>query len=107
MLASYFEVFGRNVILESFIVALMKKLQRYYNLKIIYLDVKDDRVLLERWSARGYPAATLMIKIDHHLEYTQLIRYSKALISKIFKIIEIENSERPSTNRLESLLRST
>jgi len=107
MLASYFEVFGRNVLLESFIVALMKKLQRYYNLKIIYLDVKDDRVLLERWSARGYPTATLMIKIDHHLKYTQLIRYSKALISKIFKIIEIENSERPSTSRLESLLRST
>ncbi|MEM1646044.1 MAG: hypothetical protein QXL96_09305 [Ignisphaera sp.] len=106
MLASYFEVFGRNVLLESFIIALMKKIQRYYNLKIIYLDVKDDRVLLERWSARGYPAATLMIKLNHHLEYTQLIRYSKLLISKIFKIIEIENSGRLSMSRLESLLRS-
>ncbi|MEM4452794.1 MAG: hypothetical protein QW182_06290 [Thermosphaera sp.] len=106
MLASYFEVFGRNVLLESFIVAFMKKLQQYYNFETIYLDVKDDKILLERWSTRGYPAATLMIKMDHHLKYTQLIRYSKALISKIFKIIEIENSERPSTSRLESLLRS-
>ncbi|MEM3714450.1 MAG: hypothetical protein QXF82_05825 [Nitrososphaeria archaeon] len=95
MLASYFEIFGKNVFLESFIITLMKKFQHHFNLKIIYLDVKDERILLKRWVARGYPSATPMIKINHHLKYTQLIRHSKALISKIFQVIEIENAGEP------------
>ncbi|MEM4888606.1 MAG: hypothetical protein QXR51_06270 [Desulfurococcaceae archaeon] len=95
MLASYFEIFGRNVFLESFTIALMKKLQRYFDLKIIYLDTNDEKILLKRWITRGYPAATSMIKINHHLRYTQLIRCSKDLISKNFQIIEIDNSRKP------------
>ncbi|MEM0367900.1 MAG: hypothetical protein QXN57_00435, partial [Desulfurococcaceae archaeon] len=91
---SYFEIFGRSVLLESFIIALMKKLQLYFDLKIIYLDAKDEKILLKRWITRGYPAATSMIKINHHLRYVQLIRHSKALISKNFQIIEIENARK-------------
>ncbi|MCR8456044.1 MAG: hypothetical protein QXJ52_05925 [Candidatus Korarchaeota archaeon] len=94
MLASYFEIFGKSVFLESFIIALMKKLQLHFDFKIIYLDVKDEKILLKRWTTRGYPAATSMIKINHHLRYVQLIRYSKALISKNFSIIEIENARK-------------
>lgn len=94
ILASYLEIFGKNVFLASFIVMFMKKFQRWLNLKIIYLDVKDEKVLLKRWIERGYPAATSIIKMEHHLKYTRLIRCAKALISKIFQVIEIESAEK-------------
>lgn len=93
ILASYLEIFGKNTFLPLFLIAFMKKLQHWFNLRIIYLDVKNDEVLLRRWITRKYPLATPIIGIEHHLKYTQLIRCSKTLISKMLQVTEIDNTD--------------
>jgi len=92
--ANYIEILGKqSALLISFIEILFEKLRKMlsFDADIIFINIRDYSVLLNRWYIRGHPLLTSFIGLKHHFKYLRFIEISKNIVLKVFSqhIVEL------------------